>query len=43
MTTYSDVVHKRTFSSFIQNNNVSLNAVMSYMRENVPDQEGQLV
>ena len=28
---------------FIQNESVSLNAVMSYMRENVPGQEGQLV
>ena len=28
---------------FIQNGSASLNSVMSYMRENVPDQEGQLV
>ena len=28
---------------FVENGSVSLNEVMSYMRENVPDQEGQLV
>ena len=28
---------------FIKNDNVSLNSIMAYMRENVPDQEGQLV
>jgi len=28
---------------FIQNDSVSVNNIMSYMRENVPDQEGLLV
>lgn len=28
---------------FIQNNHASLNTVVSYMRENVPDQEKQMV
>ena len=28
---------------FIENDSTSLNEIMSYMRENVPDQEGQLV